>query len=394
MNKMRIALFTDTYPPEINGVATSCKSLRDTLVSHGHDVLVVTTNPFSDKLIVENGFVRIPGPELKKMYGYRLANIASRKALKAIRKFNPDIAHVQTEFTIGIFARIVINALDCPSIYTYHTMYEDYTYYVTKGFFDRLGKHFVRSFSKNMINHYDGFITPSSKTKDYMRRIGVDIYANVIPTGVDFSRFSDKNVDFKKVKELKEKFFLDDDTFVLLSLGRIAKEKSIDFSIKCFAKFLEIHNDVKTKMVIVGKGPAVDDLINLTEQLNIKDKVIFVGPCLPSEVQNYYKLGNVFVSASLSETQGLTYMEAMAAHLYVLARYDHNLLDVIQEGKTGFFFENETEFADKMYKAYLLYKNKDDSMLNLAINSLDNYSIETFYQRIIKAYKHVIKQRW
>ena len=83
MNKMRIALFTDTYPPEINGVATSCKSLRDTLVSHGHDVLVVTTNPFSDKLIVENGFVRIPGPELKKMYGYRLANIASRKALKA-----------------------------------------------------------------------------------------------------------------------------------------------------------------------------------------------------------------------------------------------------------------------------------------------------------------------
>lgn len=391
---MRIALFTDTYPPEINGVATSCKSLRDILVAHGHDILVVTTNPFSNKVYIDKDFVRIPGPEMKKLYGYRFARIYSHKALKAIRRFKPDIIHVQTDFSIGIFSRMVIKALDCPSIYTYHTMYEDYTYYVTKGYLDRLGKVIVRNYSKNMITHCDGFITPSSKTKDYMRRIGIDVYANVIPTGVDFSKFEDKNIDKEKVRELKQKFGLTDDTFVLLSLGRIAKEKSIDFSIKCFSEFLKEHKDVNTKMLIVGKGPATDELISLTEQLKIKDKVIFAGPCLPSEVQNYYALGNVFVSASLSETQGLTYMEAMAAHLYVLARYDHNLLDVIQEGKTGYFFENEKEFSDKMYRTYNLFINKDYSMLDLALKSIDNYSIETFYNRIIKAYLHVIKQRW
>ncbi len=391
---MKIAIFTDTYPPEINGVATSCKSLHDVLLEHGNDVMVVTTNPFSNKVTCIDNIVRIPGMELKKIYGYRMANIYSRNAMKYIRKFNPDIVHIQTEFGIGLFARFVIRKLDCASIYTYHTMYEDYTYYVTKGHFDRIGKHLMRSYAKNMILYCDGFITPSTKTKDYMRRIGIDIYANVIPTGVDFSRFNRKNLDKKKVKELKEKFGLDNDTFVLLSLGRIAKEKSVDFSIKCYAKFLSEHKDVNSKMVIVGQGPAVEELKNLVSELKIDDKVIFTGPSAPSEVQYYYTLGNAFVSASLSETQGLTYMEAMAAHLYVLARYDHNLIDVIQEGKTGYFFENEEEFSSKLFEVYKLYKAKDTAMLDDALSSIDHYSIETFYNRVMEAYNHVLKQRW
>ena len=391
---MRIALFTDTYPPEINGVATSCKSLRDVLVSHGHEVMVVTTNPFSNKVTMEENIVRIPGPELKKLYGYRMAGIYSNKAMKYIYKFSPDIVHIQTDFGVAVFGRFVASKLKCPSIYTYHTMYEDYTYYVTKGHFDRVGKHLVRSFSKSIIEGCDGFITPSMKTKDYMRRIGVDSYANVIPTGIDFSKFNEENLDKDKVLELKKKFDIHDDEFILLSLGRIAQEKSIDFSIDCFAYFVKNNPNIKTKMIIVGKGPGEDTLKEQVKNLNMEDKIKFLGPCQPSEVQYYYALGNAFISASLTETQGLTYMEAMAAHLYVLARYDHNLLDVIQEGKTGFFFENKEEFSDKFMKAYKLYVSKDKKMLDLALKSIDNYSIETFYNRIIEAYKHVIKQCW
>lgn len=391
---MRIALFTDTFPPEINGVATSCKSLHDILVKNGEEVLVVSTNPFSNKVTCEDNIVRIPGPELKKMYGYRMAGIYSSKAMKYIRRFQPEIIHIQTDFGIGIFGHMASNMLNCPSIYTYHTMMEDYTYYVTKGHFDRLGKHLMRSYSKSTISHCDGFITPSTKTKDYLRRIGIDIYANVIPTGVDFSKFDQSKLDQNKVSMLKEKYGIKESTFTLLSLGRIAKEKSIDFSISCYAAFLKQHPEIDSKMVIVGKGPDVDDLKKLADSLKIKDKVIFTGPCSPSEVQYYYTLGKAFVSASLTETQGLTYMEAMAAHLYVLARYDHNLLDVIQEGTTGFFFENEEEFTDKLYKVYQLYINKNMEMLDQALKSIDHYSIETFYKRIIGAYKHVIKQCW
>lgn len=390
---MKIALFTDTFTPEVNGVAMSCKSLRDILVKNGDEVLVITTNPFSKELIFEDNIVRVPGMELKKFYGYRLAGY-NRKAMKILRQFNPDIIHLQTEFGIGIFGKIAIRKLKCPSIYTYHTMYEDYTYYVTKGHFDRVGKAFMRNYSRSTIEACNGFITPSSKTKDYIRRIGIDTYANVIPTGVDFSKFNPENLDQQIVKDLKKKFGLSDKTFVLLSLGRIAKEKSIDFSISCYAKFLADNPKLDTKMVIVGKGPAEEELKQLVKQLGIEENVIFAGPCDPSEVQYYYTLGNAFVSASLTETQGLTYMEAMASHLYVLARYDHNLIDVIQEGATGFFFENSEEFSDKLSKAYKLWKEKDNKMLVEALKSIDHYSIDTFYKRIKEAYAHVIKQCW
>ena len=392
--KMRIALFTDTYPPEINGVATSCKSLHDILVKNGHDVLVVTTNPYTKKVTCEDNIVRIPGIEIKRLYGYRMAGIYSSKAMKYIYRFNPDVIHVQTDFGVGIFGRNCANRLKCALVYTYHTMYEDYTYYFSKGHFDRVFKYFARGISSNVIANCNGIISPSKKTKDYLRRIGVDQYTNVIPTGVDFSKFKREKLDQNISKELKEKFGLDDDTFHLLSLGRVAKEKSVDFSIKCYKKFLLDNPKLKSKMIIVGGGPDVENLQNLVKELGIENNVVFTGPCPPEEVPYYYTLGDAFVSASLSETQGLTYMEAMASNLYVLARYDHNLLDVIQEGETGFFFETEEEFSEKLLHVYNLHLKNETKLLKNALQSIDSYSIETFYERILGAYKHAIKQCW
>lgn len=391
---MRIAIFTDTYVPEINGVAMSCKSLHDILVTHGHNVLVVTTNPWGDDFRMEDNVFRMPGAELKKIYGYKMANIFNRKAIDVLTKFEPDLIHIQTEYSIGIIGLMAVQKLKIPMVYTYHTMIEDYTYYITHGHFDRIAKMFVRKYYKMYAQTADAFITPSSKTKDYMRNIGYDKYANVIPTGIDFSRFNPDNIQPNIKRALREKYNLSPSTFTLLSLGRIAKEKSIDFSMSCFARFLKDHPDIDSKMVIVGKGPAEDELKELAKTLNIEDKVVFAGPCDPKEVQNYYTLGDAFVSASLSETQGLTYMEAMAAHLYVMARYDHNLLDVVKDGVTGYFFENEEEFSNKLYKEYELFKKGDTEMLEKAINGIEQYSIETFYNSIMKAYKHVLKVNW
>ena len=395
MINMRIALFTDTYTPEINGVASSCRSLRDILVKNGHEVLVVTTNPYNNKVMhEEDNTVRVPGIEIKKLYNYRLAQLYNSEVMKIVRKFNPDIIHTQTEYSIGIFSRTAADELNVPVVYTYHTMYEDYSYYVTKGHFDRVAKSFFRVLTKGLVDSADEFITPSVKTKDYMRQIGVDGYINVIPTGIDFSKFFPENIKKGTKEELRKKFNIKPSTFTLLSLGRIAKEKSIDFSIDCFHAFVKKYPNIDTKMIITGKGPAEDELKEYVKELGLEDKIIFTGPCAPSEVQNYYTLGDAFVSSSLSETQGLTYMEAMAAHLYVLARYDHNLVDVIQDGVTGFFFENEEEFIEKFMEAYNMKRKKDVTMLNKAIKGIDQYSIDTFYKRIIKAYNHALKRKW
>ena len=113
---MRVAIFTDTYVPEINGVAMSSKSLRDILIAHGHEVLVVTTNPFGDEFNMEDNVYRVPGQELKKLYGYRLVNILNRKPMEVLRKFDPDVVHIQTEYTIGILGVMAAKSLRLPMV--------------------------------------------------------------------------------------------------------------------------------------------------------------------------------------------------------------------------------------------------------------------------------------
>jgi len=138
---MNIGIFTDTYPPQVNGVATSCDMLRKTFEAHGHTVYVVTTNTFSNKMEYNDKVLLIPGLLLKKLYNYRLAGIFHPKAFNIIKSWNLDIIHSQTESGVGLFGRIIAHILNKPLIYTYHTMYVDYTYYVTKGILDQSVKY-------------------------------------------------------------------------------------------------------------------------------------------------------------------------------------------------------------------------------------------------------------
>lgn len=391
---MNIALFSDTYPPEINGVATSTRNLYRCMKEHGHNVVVVTTNPFSSEITYIDDIIRIPGPEMKNMYGYRSAPWFSPKVMNILRVFKPDICHIQSDAGVGQFGRTVARLLKCASVYTYHTMYEDYAYYVTKGHFDRVARNAVRWYAKWCIDRSTEFITPSIKTKDYMRQIGVDNYINVIPTGIDFSAFLYEKQDVNKLKEAKKNFGIKPDEKVILSLGRVAKEKSIDVCIKGYANFLKTKSAVQTKMLVVGGGPALPELESLAEELKIKDKVIFVGPVNPDEVAFYYHLGDIFVSASITETQGLTFMEAMAAKKILLCRYDNTLVDVIVDGKTGFFFNSENDFPEHLEAILALPKEKTDKIKTNALVIIDKFSINKFYENAIEVYKRAVRQKW
>ena len=390
---MRIVLASDTYPPEINGVATSTYNLRKTLVDHGHEVIVVTTNPFSNKTTFEDGVIRIPGVKLKILYNYRMSSFFNSKAMKILYGFRPDVIHCQTDAGIGIFGMLAAARLKVGTIYTFHTMLEDYTYYVTRGHFDRIARHSVRWFVRRKSHAVTEFIAPSDKIKDYLRTIGIDTSVAVIPTGIEFSRFDRSNEDKKTTEELKKKFGVKPDEFVLISLGRIAKEKSIDVVIKGYAKFLSTKPKKPTKLLITGWGPAENELRELVYQLGIEDHVVFTGKCDPSETQKYYHLADAFASASLTETQGLTFMEAMAADLIVMARYDDNLVGTIQNGKTGFFFTDE-DFAEKFAKVIDLSSSERARIHTEAMKAIDPYSMERFYLNVIEVYKRVSKKHW
>ena len=391
---MRIAIFTDTYPPYINGVSTSTFNLANCLKAKGHEVLVVAPRPTDGKMEQVGDVLYIPGLDLKKLYGFRVTNIFSNKPLSIIKKFNPDVIHNQTDFTIGIFARRVAKRLKKPIVYTYHTSYEDYTYYVARGIMDRFAKRIVRNYSRDLADRMTEFITPSEKTKEYMRLVGSDIYVNVIPTGIDFSIFKAEKIDQKKMAKFKEEHNIKPTTKVFLLLGRIAKEKSMDVSLRGFAVYHQKHPEVDVKMLVVGSGPFKEELELIAEDLGISSYVDFIGSVSGLEVPFYYHLADIYTSASITETQGLTFMEAMAAGRIVLARFDSNLTGTIINGKTGFFFTDDASFVSQVEKIFSLTKEQKAAIIQEAYRQADAYSLDKFYENIVRVYKRAIRKFW
>ena len=391
---MRIAIFTDTYPPYVNGVSTSCFNLAKVLKAHGHDVLVVAPRPTKGKLELVDGVLYIPGAYLKRYYGFRMTNIFASKPVKIIKKFKPDVIHNQTDWTIAVLARRVAKKFHLPIVYTYHTNYEDYTYYVVGSALDSIAKKLVRTYSQAIANRMTEFITPSDKTKAYMRQAGSDIYINVVPSGIDFSIFKDSSIDLEKANAFKKEHHITEKTRVFLILGRLAKEKSMDVSLKGIAAYHKKHPKEDVKILVVGDGPAKEELVLLAEELGITPLTVFVGQVSGLEVPFYYHLANIYTSASITETQGLTFMEAMAAGNIVLARFDNNLTGTIIDNETGFFFSNDETFVSQVEHIFNMKEEERQTILNNAYQIVDRYSIDNFYKNIMRVYNRAIRKHW
>lgn len=395
---MRIGIFSDTYPPEINGVATVSALLEKVFTAHGHEVVVVTTGPKQMKksYTVEGNVVRINSRNFKHLYNYRAARIYNFQAARYIKSLDLEVIHVQTEVGIGLFGRFISKMNHIPLVYTYHTLYEDYTYYVTKGkkLFDRFAKHVVADVSRILADTSTEFTTTSSKTRDALRRYGVNNYINIVPNGIDLEIFRDEEFHMERIKTFKKEHGLEN-KFVILVLGRLAKEKSNDVIIDYYADYVKKYGREKTHLLIVGGGPDEDLLKEQASKLGLDGVVTFLGPVKHEEVPFYYHLADLFVSASISETQGLTFIESMASHTLVLARYDECLDGVIEDGKSGYFYHDSESFMKKLDElvtldAKILKRIKDNSYEIV----LSKYSLEAYYEAMYTVYRRAVRKYW
>lgn len=170
---MRIGLFADTYTPEINGVVSSIVTLQEGLQELGHEVFVITTHAKLISTKFENNVLRLPGIEIKSLYGYVLTTPAHFSAFNIVKSMNLDVIHVHTEFGVGIFGHIMGSMLKLPIVSTYHTTYEDYTHYVNifnSKTIESLAKKTVMKLSRLYGSHCMAIISPSDKTKEMLER--------------------------------------------------------------------------------------------------------------------------------------------------------------------------------------------------------------------------------
>lgn len=376
---MKILLTTDTYFPMINGVSLSTKNLFNKLRELGHDVRIMTLSENGEEKY-EDGIYYLRSFGLKIYPGARVKTPFLGNMVDHILKWSPDIIHSQTEFSTMVTAKLIRRKLNVPHIHTYHTMYDDYLGYFPGG--KIIGKKTSGSITRILLNTFNGVIAPTKKVKDVLKTYGVTTPIYVIPTGIELDKFKkDVSDDFKN--NFYKKYGISDSDIIVGYLGRVAQEKNIDEIID----FVKSIDDKRIKLVIAGDGPYLKDLKNKSSDFS--EKVIFTGMVKPCDVYKYYKMFNIFVTASKSETQGLTYVEALASGCPVICRYDKAVVGLIKNGVNGFMYKNKDEFLDK-FKKIAYNKNLQEKMSCGAVISTKPYSVDTFASNVLDVYEKML----
>jgi len=380
---LKILITTDQYSPSINGVVTSVVNLHKELQNLGHEVRILTLSG-DKKSFKQEGVNYIRSTSVGQIYpNARVALSIDEEFIQELINWKPDIIHSHCEFSTFRMARRIAKEVDIPIIHTYHTLYEDYTHYFSPN--KKWGKTMVAVLTKKVLSHTESVIVPTNKVRCLLIEYGVRQEIQVVPTGIDLQRFNIQ-LEKKEKQMLREKLGIPCNNYVLIFVGRLAKEKNLE-EILLFMSKLK-RQDIT--LLIVGDGPHRITLEELIKELGISNQVIFAGMICSQEVSSYYQVGDVFVSASNSETQGLTYIEALANGVPALCRKDPCLENVIVDGVNGWAYQSVEQFREKL-DTILNHKGLQESLSKNARESVKyNCSSNDFAKKVEQIYKNTI----
>ena len=326
---LRILMVSDVYLPRINGVSTSIAIFRAELERLGHevDLLVPAYGDTRDALAVDPGVHRVRGwapwfdPEDKLMSARKLRALRPRLAGAGY-----DLIHVQTPFRAHQFGVALACQLGIPVIESYHTLFEAYFEHYLPWLPRAWLRAAARAFSRRQCNVVDAVIVPSAAMAESLSGYRVHSPVHILPTGLESAAFAPADG-----RRFRARIGLDDETPLLLFVGRVAHEKNIDFLLHMLRALLTAQPQVQ--LAIVGDGPARKSLERLGRRLGVADHLHWTG-YVPRTglLRDAYHGADGFVFASQTETQGLVLLEAMAQGLPCVAVAAHGTCDLLEEG--------------------------------------------------------------
>ena len=393
---MKIAIFTETYFPFISGVVTHIETLKKCLEREGHEVMIVTTNPKAICHYVKDGVLYCPAIPLRRIYGYGFSNPINIQRLRIIRDFDPDIIHIHTEFSMGIFAQFAARKLKRPIVYTLHTMYDDYMFYVAPERFQNMVKPAAHVYFRKVANQATEIIGPSFKVVEFLRRCGVERHINIIPNIVDLSDFMPENADPGAVARTRAALGIREGDTAVCFVGRLGKEKSIDVLIDYFAA--HFCGAERFKLFIIGDGPERANLDEQIRRLRLENQVRMLGRIEHAELPPYYHACDLFATASLSEMNSISMLEAMASGLYVLQRLDIYNRNQIVPGENGNVFTDADGMAALLREEDALSSDRRAERRRTVSAFTQRYGEKDFIRAVLNVYdraiaEHVLKQK-
>ena len=375
---MKILITTDLYLPTLNGVVTSILNLKQELIKRGHEVRVLTLQQ-DQQVEDEPDTYYIKSISAGKVYPQaRIMRSIGNKQLKDIVSWKPEIIHSQCEFSTYFLAKIIAKRVNAPIVHTYHTVYEDYTHYFSKS--EIVGYNVVKLFSKIILNQTQIVIAPTDKVKILLCNYKISKPIYTVPTGIDLKKYF-VQVPISTILDKKEQLGIPAENLVLIYLGRLAKEKNLNELIE-FMDNLEID---KISLLIVGDGPERYALEKYAHSISNFKNIIFTGRVNRDDVNEYYQMADIFVSASTSETQGLTYIEALANGVPLLCRKDDCLNEVLYNYENGFQYSTFIEFK-AFLKYFIEHRELKIKYKKSSREIAQRYSKEKFAESVEKIY--------
>lgn len=390
---MNIALFTDSYLPTKSGIVTVVVQLRKILTELGHHVVIVTVAPhgYKDTEEKDENVLRIfsiPAPVGDNQY---IAFPHRKVVVNFLKQHNIQIIHSHTEFYIAHAAKSAGKILHIPVIATTHTMWEDFYRCYFTPFSKMIPVKVIRKIVRRLYKKFYALINVSDKARDYFKSPFMlpFISSAVIPNAIDTDAFLAKKFTEEDRINLKNELKINEKDITLIFTGRIVEEKRVEELFDVISRVVKQRDNVK--MVFVGSGGASFYLENETRKLHLEDKIFFTGFVNWENLALYYSIGDIFVTASLSEMHSMTALEALLSHLPIVCRKDESFIDTVFHGKNGYLADTDEEMED-----YILdlidNAEKRKAFADESFRISKNFSIKVHGLRTIEFYKAVLKR--
>jgi len=372
---LKIALFSDSAFPVLNGVSVSIDATIRALRDQGHSVFLYTSR-YPGHRDSDPNVTRFPSIHTPWTKDYPLMVPPFYPWFHEFKRRRFDIVHTHTCFSGGFVGLRWAQSCEIPVVTTYHTHYDKYVHYVP--FFP---KQYLRYKMAKHTNFYynvvDYVVTPSEASRKWLLRHSVHKPIAVIPTGVPEPDPIDRQA-------LRREFGLSPFRKVMIYAGRLAAEKNLSMLLE--ATSLVIDRDPEAELWIVGDGPARDEAQALARELGIGDRVRFWGFVPRKEMGRYYAAADVFMFCSMTETQGLVVTEAMTYGLPAVVTYGGGASASVTSGVNGFVVPNKSKvMAEKVLNLLrdpLLY----ETMSLNALETAKDCTVTVMVNRLLEVY--------